>query len=86
MSRHVPVTVQRSASGLDYVVGAKALRKKALLAGRSLPGSAGTILELRVGPKFPLAEFLAEAGRGPGASRRALLEVTGIQVHAGSGA
>ncbi len=80
-SRHVPVTVQRAAGGLRYTVPEKALRKKSLLAGRAAEGATGTAMELRVGPKFPLAEFLAEAGALHGASRAAVLEVARIDPH-----
>jgi len=76
---HVPITLRRAQEGGEYTVGEKALRKKALLAGRFTDSGREAVLELRVGPKFPLAEYLASF-HGPGVSRRALLEVVSIEL------
>lgn len=76
---HVPVTVERAGSSLAYRVGPKAARKKSLLGGSCTesPGAEAAILELRVGPRFPLAAFLASFP-DPGVSCRALVEVQGL--------
>ncbi len=76
---HVPITLRRTESGGEYTVGQKALRKKALLAGRFTDSVSEAVLELRVGPRFPLAAYLGSFPE-PGASRRALLEVLGIEL------
>ncbi|MCX7037981.1 MAG: hypothetical protein NT005_02430, partial [Spirochaetes bacterium] len=76
---HVPITLRRAEGGGTYTVGEKALRKKALLAGRFTDSGREAVLELRVGLKFPLAEYLASF-HGPGVSRRALLEVVSIAL------
>jgi hypothetical protein len=71
---HVPITLRRTEEGGEYEIGEKALRKKALLAGRFTDTGPETVLELRVGPRFPLVAYLGSFPE-PGASRRALLEV-----------
>ena len=76
---HIPITLRRAKGGGEYTVGEKALRKKALLAGRFTDGERETVLELRVGPRFPLTDFLASFP-GPGVSRRALLEVVRFEL------
>jgi hypothetical protein len=78
-AEHIPITLLRAEGGGEYTIGEKALRKKALLAGRFTDDGREAVLELRVGPRFPLAAFLGSFP-GPGVSRRALLEVVDIKL------
>lgn len=77
--QHVPVTLQRSGEGSMYVAGDKARRRKALMEGTFSDTPEATVLLLRVGPKFPVADYL-DSFAEPGASRRALLEVKAIEL------
>ncbi len=78
-AEHIPITLRRAEGGGEYTIGDKALRKKALLAGRFTDTGGEAVLELRVGPRFPLTAYLGSFP-GPGVSRRALLEVVSIEL------
>jgi hypothetical protein len=76
-SEHAPATARRV--GLDLVLepGARALKRKVLLAGVVRPDGQGVRAELTVGPRFRLRRYL-DLFSEPEAWRRALVEVLGL--------
>ncbi len=74
---HAPVTLSRT-GGMERLVPAeKALKKRMLRQGTCLETRDGWTLDLIVGPKFPLGQWLQSSG-GKGAARAALVEVMEI--------
>ncbi len=76
-SEHAPATIRRAGPELALEPGARALKRKVLLAGVVRPGREGTLVELTVGARFRLRRYL-ELFPEPEAWRRALAEVLGL--------
>jgi len=74
---HAPVTLSRAAGAQRLVPAEKALKKRMLREGTCVETPSGWILDLVVGPKFSLGQWLQSSG-GKGAARAALVEVTEI--------
>ncbi|HET6487765.1 MAG TPA: radical SAM protein [Spirochaetia bacterium] len=84
---HGPVTLRRKGDSVELMASAKAIQKRLLLAGTAWRTTAASnaleeagdlwVLELVIGTRFPLAEWLAVCC-GPGADRTALVEVLSI--------
>ena len=76
---HAPVTVRkRNGASFTLDVPEKSARRKAVLAGRGTRSDGGTTMELVLGAKFHLADFLSSFG-GSGASRSALMEILSVR-------
>jgi len=73
---HAPVTVVRSADGVRFTVPDKSLRKKMLLDGFGQETENGWVLELRVGQRPFVADWLERLG-GRELVRGADVEITG---------
>ena len=75
---HAPVTIRGNGDAFTLVVPEKSARRKAVLSGSGVGTDAGTALELSLGAKFRLEDFLLSFG-GPAASRGALTEVLSVR-------
>jgi radical SAM superfamily enzyme YgiQ (UPF0313 family) len=74
---HAPVTLSRRGAMVTFAVGEKALKKRLLLAGTCRSAAAGAVLELSIGTRPFLGEWLKSFGR-PGAVREALVEILSL--------
>jgi Radical SAM superfamily/Radical SAM proteins, N-terminal len=74
---HAPVTLSRAGGVQRLVPADRALKKRMLREGTCVETRSGWILDLVVGPKFSLGQWLQSSG-GKGAARAALVEVTEI--------
>jgi hypothetical protein len=74
---HAPVTLSRSGTGLKLEAHEKALKKKMLLAGSCEETGDGCRLDLVIGPKMGLGEWLRSFEES-NALRRALAEIVEI--------
>jgi hypothetical protein len=77
-SEHAPATARRAGPDLLLQPGARALKRKVLLAGVVRPCEEGVVAELTVGPRFRLRRYL-ELFPEPEAWRRALVEVLALR-------
>ena len=75
--RHAPVTVMRAGGGWRLAVAEKSTKKGMILGGSGAEEANEVCVDLVVGPKFPLGEFLASFPERE-AARRALVEVTAV--------
>ena len=75
---HAPVTLRKTADAFQLDVPEKALRKKAILGGKGEKTPSGVSMELLVGAKLRLGDFL-DSFSTPGASRAALVEVLEVR-------
>ena len=82
VAEHAPATARREDAGLRLEPGARALKKKVLLAGRTRATAAGELLELAIGPRFSLRRYL-ERFPEPEVWRQALVEVHAFTLEAG---
>ncbi len=74
---HAPATVRHAGPDLVLEPGARALKRKVLLAGVVRPGKEGALAELTVGTRFRLRRYL-ELFPEPEGWRRAMVEVLGL--------
>jgi hypothetical protein len=74
---HAPVTVRREGRTWLFSGSDKARKRKMLLEGRGMEAKSEAALQLVVGRRFPLGEFLASFPERT-AARRARVEVTGV--------
>jgi Radical SAM superfamily/Radical SAM proteins, N-terminal len=73
---YAPVTIRRKGGSFSLVVPDKSARKKLVLAGKGGSTEAGVRMELDIGTKLRLGDFLDSLGNGLAAS--VLVEVSGI--------
>jgi hypothetical protein len=74
---HAPVTLLRTGGALRLVPAGKSLKKKMLQEGICVETRNGWTLDLLVGPKFSLGQWL-QSSAGKGAARAVLVEVREI--------
>jgi len=74
---HAPVTLFRAGGTQRLVPAEKSLKKKMLREGTCVETPGGWMLDLLVGPKFSLGQWL-QSSAGKAAARAALVEVTEI--------
>jgi len=75
---HAPVTIRRNGDAFTFVVPEKSARRKAVLSGSGAGTDEGATLELSLGAKFRLEDFLVSFG-SRSASRGALTEVLSVR-------
>ena len=73
---HAPVTIKRSGSAFGFVVPDKSARKRVVLAGKGTRSAHGVSMELSLGAKFRLGDFLRSLGSET--ARHALVEILRI--------
>jgi hypothetical protein len=74
---HAPVTLVRAGSAQRLVPAEKSLKKRMLREGTCARTRTGWLLDLLVGPRFSLGQWL-QSSAGKGAPRAALVEVREI--------
>jgi hypothetical protein len=74
---HAPVTLSRSGETATFTAPAKSLKKRMLLAGTCTSSEAGSVLDLTIGSRPFLRQWLESFG-DPETARRALVEIIAL--------